>query len=729
MPSRMPYVWQQDAVDEIVHLLHSGRGVLCDGRTGCGKTLIAGLALKEYARKRKGATCAIALVPCLGGTVIKQWREELEHRLPEDGSMPVSVFVYRGPRRHKDLASFAGALASAIRDEVPGLFVVITTPPTLQSEGAQTLAQLPLSVGVIDEAHWCGSGSPSTSPVEVDVTKRRYAALSELHAKVKVAWLMLTATPVRNHATDQYSLARLGGWGCRKDNWLPHADESAFAKETAIVQKHTVHVKMPPEMCPPTSIQKREHAMAADEAHACAANWEELQRSTREFLRAISICIQIATPQNLEDKRRKQMAFESTLTRGRRGMLHPYFYADKGSPTALHAAAKRLESIASKGGAAEEMASAADAFQVQCLEAAEGPLRMSLSAGGKLAEAAEMLQVNPWDRSKQKLFEKALNTARRSLGWREWREITRRFPLRECSKMSATVDLLRELRDRKVLVLAFYAEPLDLLECYLKEALPGRPIQVHHGKRDMPAAMDMFRAADAPVIMLATRGSVGEGVSIEWTYPQGTHAVVTLRLDAARTVAEERQCEGRMKRPLAQPGVDKWFCHDIRIKDAVTIETWLERVQAIKGQRAKVFAGEDSQGENEEADREEEGLDSGVLQTLLRLGLGDLDRSECDSTPPAKRQKHAQQHQDTEEKRHVRKQHVSEKAAPPTGLPPRRNVTDRRDAPVHKCHAGPRGRRTRGHRGSVAPEPRTAAAEAESRLCEGADRGGRDDRR
>ena len=94
---------------------------------------------------------------------------------------------------------------------------------------------------------------------------------------------------------------------------------------------------------------------------------------------------------------------------------------------------------------------------------------------------------------------------------------------------------------------------------------------VHHGKTDCIKALTGFQnlGVHGKVVMLATAGSIGEGVNLSMTTSDGKEAVRLLCIDYPFTHSGQTQLEGRIKRPLAQEAVEKWHIH--RVSSSATV--------------------------------------------------------------------------------------------------------------------------------------------------------------
>jgi len=138
------------------------------------------------------------------------------------------------------------------------------------------------------------------------------------------------------------------------------------------------------------------------------------------------------------------------------------------------------------------------------------------------------------------------------------------FPSTDCSKFNTLVGMLSEYSGR-VLVTSHFSRPLDFLQIHLQRNLPEWAVVVHHGSTNCVKALQDFNQLGATknVVMLATAGSVGEGINLSMTTENGKKAVRLVCLDLPLTNSAQQQLEGRTKRPLAQPDVEQWDMHRV----------------------------------------------------------------------------------------------------------------------------------------------------------------------
>jgi SNF2 family DNA or RNA helicase len=152
-----------------------GRGLLCD-EVGLGKTIEAGLVLKEYLARQLIHRVLILTPPAL----VEQWREELEAKfgLMEFVTTGSPEFREHGPAAWERFPRLIASLATARRPE----------------HRARVASQL-YDLVIVDEAHHLKSRA-SVSWKLVNELQKKYL-------------LLLTATPVQNSLDELYNLITL----------------------------------------------------------------------------------------------------------------------------------------------------------------------------------------------------------------------------------------------------------------------------------------------------------------------------------------------------------------------------------------------------------------------------------------------------------------------------------------------------------------------------------------
>ena len=149
-----------------------GRGLLCD-EVGLGKTIEAGLVLKEYLLRQMVGRVLVITPPAL----VEQWREELDSKF--------------------GLADFVASHDPSFRDLGPEAWVtfprVIASLATARRpEHRRAITDLVYDLVIIDEAHHLKNRA-SVSWKFVNVLQKKYI-------------LLLTATPVQNNLGELYNL-------------------------------------------------------------------------------------------------------------------------------------------------------------------------------------------------------------------------------------------------------------------------------------------------------------------------------------------------------------------------------------------------------------------------------------------------------------------------------------------------------------------------------------------
>ncbi len=146
------------------------------------------------------------------------------------------------------------------------------------------------------------------------------------------------------------------------------------------------------------------------------------------------------------------------------------------------------------------------------------------------------------------------------------------FPKEDCSKFNQVIDELDKYNGR-VLITAHFSRPLDFLQHHLEKYAPDWHVVVHHGKTNCIKALQSFQQVGQHqnTVMLATAPSVGEGVNLSMTTNNGKDAIRMINLDFPLSDSAQKQLEGRIKRPLAQPDVEQWNVHRIMTKASVLV--------------------------------------------------------------------------------------------------------------------------------------------------------------
>ncbi len=152
-----------------------GRGLLCD-EVGLGKTIEAGLVLKEYLARQMVSRMLIITPPAL----VEQWREELaaKFNLPDFVTAADADFREHGPGAWNRFPRVVASLATARR-----------------AEHRAQIETIAYDLVIVDEAHHLKNRA-SVSWKFVNSLQKKYL-------------LLLTATPVQNSLDELYNLITL----------------------------------------------------------------------------------------------------------------------------------------------------------------------------------------------------------------------------------------------------------------------------------------------------------------------------------------------------------------------------------------------------------------------------------------------------------------------------------------------------------------------------------------
>lgn len=169
-----PFDYQIRAAQVVLRRFR-GRGLLCD-EVGLGKTIEAGLILKEYLQRQMVSRVLILTPPAL----VEQWREELSAKFGLEDFVTTTDPAFR--------AEGSQAWAAFPR-------VVASLALARQVSHRQQVLQIPYDLLIVDEAHHLKNRA-SVSWKFVNELQRKYI-------------LLLTATPVQNDLDELYNLITL----------------------------------------------------------------------------------------------------------------------------------------------------------------------------------------------------------------------------------------------------------------------------------------------------------------------------------------------------------------------------------------------------------------------------------------------------------------------------------------------------------------------------------------
>jgi len=166
-----PFDYQVEAAQTALRRFR-GRGLLCD-EVGLGKTIEAGLVLKEYLMRQMAERVLILTPPAL----VEQWREELATKFR------LTDFVTNYDPDFRELGRQAWV-------EFPHVIASLATARRVEHRRAIT--QVVYDLVIVDEAHHLKNRS-SVSWKLVNALQQKYI-------------LFLTATPVQNRLEELYNL-------------------------------------------------------------------------------------------------------------------------------------------------------------------------------------------------------------------------------------------------------------------------------------------------------------------------------------------------------------------------------------------------------------------------------------------------------------------------------------------------------------------------------------------
>jgi len=166
-----PFEYQVKAAQTALRRFR-GRGLLCD-EVGLGKTIEAGLVLKEYLLRQMVERVLIITPPAL----VEQWREELTNKFG------LTDFVSNYDSQFRELGSQAWAAFP---------HVIASLATARRSEHRRAITDIVYDLVIVDEAHHLKNRS-TVSWKFVNALQKKYI-------------LMLTATPVQNSLDELYNL-------------------------------------------------------------------------------------------------------------------------------------------------------------------------------------------------------------------------------------------------------------------------------------------------------------------------------------------------------------------------------------------------------------------------------------------------------------------------------------------------------------------------------------------
>jgi len=594
---KVPLPQQKDAIDYIVSKYDEGLGgFLLLGGTGAGKTITSLEIAKaittmpprasntrfvSYSKTygRRHLNRILAIIPPLGGTVIKQWQKEAY----ATGWAKQSVLYYYGG--NQDQRRRALERWNTHADDYPDMpHIILTTIDILLSECKLvfdaadrkkiTIDDLRIAAFndvapkfgkcrciLIDEEHDYGKGSSAFSDdVEVDPGQIKYNVLNEVVRYHKPDFLLgLTATPFVNSWCDVYSFLRLISPG-RKEMYTYRVghekfeghEEASMREIERFQARYVYEIKKMESVVNPTTITDVKHTIEEAERVLMDSATDALKEKATKLMHKIS---EHAIAPSQETRKARMIAenlYNKEMTRCRRGLVHPAFYA---------------KPVYSK-------------------------TDYELNAYGHKAYYYDHRSGN--EVAKMQVIKPSID------------ELYNKWPIERCSKFSAILNRIEEIvkteNTTRIIVCLHWAEPLRLLAKYAKDRFPEKTIIEHHGLASSRPwqAMEKFGSPlHTGAIMLATTPGIDRGVDLPWTTNGADGNRVAVRMivgDLPFSAAAEQQLQGRIKRlpaqgyPAESDRVRDWFVDRVFVGcEKPTIEDFFLKLISQKASKAVAF--------------------------------------------------------------------------------------------------------------------------------------------
>lgn len=624
--------FQEKLVKIGIASIKRNQGKILRAPTGSGKTAMA-FNIMEGAETEYLKHCLV-LVPSLAGTVPKQWEKEG----PKWGVSPNRIFIYHGSRRNDEFDEWY----SKFDKDMKTLLYIITTSETLAAEYRKEKKQRGLitvidwSHCISDEMHRWRNGTHRFRHDDVDETKKIYTAI-DLHVarRCKPTFLMLSATPFVNHKMDLFPVLR---WltikrpaELRKKVWLAafkyedKQEEFEQEKNRLLTKYYMDAGKLP--FIPSPTIEEIKHEPSDSEITELKFAHSVLAAKTRKFIAAVKgIACEHPLPAAIKDFEDAKLKWTQQLTICRRGILHPGFY-EQPQPlfsgkyidsyveivngkvyidTEPHIIDWRMdnktrnESFKDSDGNAMGNGKYHNPLKGYLIEVAypnddqdPNPERLptykgicKLKSGGNVYTFPNPVQpINPYKYLKE-------------------------FDLSELSRFQSVIEIIKELGDQKVMIVASYKQPLQLLTHYVKEIFPDRRVLEHYGGSNNWPIIQAFHKLGEASIMLATRSSISEAVSIECCNNM-------ICMDPATSDAQDKQMRGRIIRPLANK-FENYYTFDTLL-DGNYIDQWAKECQTMKKVQADLFLCGDDENTSEAELETPEKLNKPTMNALRTL--------------------------------------------------------------------------------------------------------------
>jgi hypothetical protein len=586
---KTPLPHQATAIQCVVSKAAKQSGDVLLGGTGAGKTLasleiakaIVSLPLPSPStfspRSSQGRTQSnrvLAIIPPLGGSVIKQWTKEAI----ASGWTAQSVLTYYGAAEKVRRRMFhKWDLHANDHPDVPHIFITSIdillseskgiydgdrkklTIEDIRSSAYHDIAPLfgKFRVIIVDEFQDFKNGSSAYhDDIEVDPAQIKYNVLNEFVNYNRPQFLLgLSATPIVNRNCDLYSFRRLFLKGSKElwtyregyEKFSGHADASSREIESFKKTYFTEISKMEAKVND-TVITDIKHGLTADEMVLLQGASDEAIEKANKLMRkiseaAINPCAETRSARIVAEKK-----YNTAMTRFRRGMVHPAFFAKP--------VRSETEFEEDKYG-----------NKIYYFDHATGR-----------------------DLPIMKIIKPPID------------ELYQKWPIAKCSKMMAILNRIAAIDaedpNTRIVVCLHWAEPLQLLARYAKDRFPHKSIFEHHGlaSRRPAQAMEAFAAPfHKGPILLATTPGIDRGVDIAFTTKGADGNQVAVRMitgDLPYSAASEGQLHGRIKRlpaqgyPDAPDRVRNWYVDRI-LTDCgkATVEDFFLKLIAQKSKK------------------------------------------------------------------------------------------------------------------------------------------------
>jgi hypothetical protein len=638
---------QQDAIENATRVIQKYGGVNLFGKVGSGKTRTALAAIETHSLKANKSMVALIIMPKMGGVVFEQ-------TMSEGRAIGIAERMFVLSDNDVDAMKLKVATAKSKIDS--GCIYIVTNIQRLDAL-SKTILQEQNSSSVskgkrvsaknfsleerrrardemlrrlgkfdvlwLDEFHKFAPASPRTDAnVEVDQTLSQYPIIDQLVTTHKPSCVIGTSgTPFSKYPNDIWAFIRLFSkgrihkrqimiqtkFGTTEERGEFNKTCNFIANELSVVLKH--------DETPASTKLHNPHTLSDREATIHASSYQELNKASTAFLRAVQSTPQFPTSDQRAyyDFCKNRFCIQYMLCK--RGACHPGLFATREMPESEQLyRAKMIKFIEDKGVPLVPMTQ--DDLEFEDL------YRQVKDMGNNVSLSVEEIVDSMMRHCKIKF------TPRRDelTTWRQ--KVKDNWPLADCHKFARIISRLAEISDERTLIMFEYTQIIQLLALYIKEAFPTRRLFVYHGELSDSvrlATLAAFKTSEDDAILLSTRGALSMAVNVEFTtlktiydeHQQPSpcrHAVRMFFGDFAESLPDQDQAEGRCKRPKSQgypndaDRVQNWFVEYFRATDHTqpTIETALDKMLTVKAMRCANLLGGLDKGDGEEYDAPEE---------------------------------------------------------------------------------------------------------------------------